>query len=136
MSLGFVLARLIDSILLALILTITSMVFGYIAMIRGRLHRVMIGDLDLMNKMHEGMIVVSKEERKLQFASKPAVKILQSEPLEASKLGVVDRSAQSDNQSNSFKDLKNPLSCLNSSDLRREIFKPTTVSVNTAASLN
>ena len=48
----------------------------------GRLSRLMLENKNLLDKMHEGLVVVSEEERNLQFASKPAIKMLLQEEKE------------------------------------------------------
>ena len=40
--------------------------------------KLIIENLNLLNKMHEGLIVVSEKERTLKFASKPAINYLNS----------------------------------------------------------
>ena len=40
----------------------------------------MTENLRLLDRMHEGSIVISEENRKLQFASKPAMRYLKQQP--------------------------------------------------------
>ena len=45
------------------------MIVTYIAQIRGKMSLLMKENLNLLNKMHEGIIVVSEKDKSLQFAS-------------------------------------------------------------------
>ena len=45
------------------------MVVTYIAQIRGKMSQLLIENLNLLNKMHEGIIVVSEKDQSLKFAS-------------------------------------------------------------------
>lgn len=42
--------------------------------------KLIIENLNLLNKMHEGLIVVSKKDRALKFASRPAIRYLNTKP--------------------------------------------------------
>ena len=55
------------------------MLLTYIAQIRGRMAYLVVENLNLLDKMHEGLIVVSKADLTLKFASKPAVRLFKSE---------------------------------------------------------
>lgn len=41
----------------------------------------MIENLNLLNKMNEGLIVISEKERTIKFASQPAVRLLKRKPM-------------------------------------------------------
>ena len=45
---------------------------------RARLRHLMQENKNLLDKMHEGIIIVSETDRSFQFASKPASKMIQS----------------------------------------------------------
>ena len=62
------------------ILAILSMTVTYIAQIRGKLTQLVKENLDLLDKMHEGLIVILEKDKSLQFASQPAVRLLKSLP--------------------------------------------------------
>ena len=55
------------------------MLLTYIAQIRGKTAYLVIENLNLLDKMHEGLIVVSKSDLSLKFASRPAVRLFNSE---------------------------------------------------------
>ena len=59
-----------------LFLTGASMLFTYGAQIRSRMTQLIIENLSLLDKMHEGLIVITESDRKLKFASTPAVRLL------------------------------------------------------------
>ena len=52
-----------------LLLVIISLTITYIARIRFRLTRLMQENLNLLDKMHEGLIVVAEDDFCLEFAS-------------------------------------------------------------------
>ena len=52
------------------------MTVTYIAQIRGKMNKLMIENLNLFNKMNEGIIVVSEKDKSLKFASQPAIRLL------------------------------------------------------------
>lgn len=59
---------------------VISMVVTYIAQLKGKMSKLMKENLNLLNKMNEGLIVVSEKDRSLQFASNPAVRLLKQLP--------------------------------------------------------
>jgi len=71
-----VIGKLLNSIVLFGIVAIAGMVVTYIAQIRGKMSQLLNENLNLLNKMHEGIVVVSEKDRSLQFASLPAVRLL------------------------------------------------------------
>ena len=64
------------ALLIFIALSFMAMVVTYIAQIRHKMNRLMGENLNLFDKMHEGIIVLSKQDRVIQFASRPAVKLL------------------------------------------------------------
>ena len=56
--------------------TLLGMVLTYIAQINGKIFKLLAENLNLLDKMHEGLIVISKKDKSLQFASRPAVALL------------------------------------------------------------
>ena len=54
-------------------LTTVSMLIAYIARIRGKLKYQAIENVNLLNRMHEGLIVLSESDLSLKFANLPAV---------------------------------------------------------------
>ena len=77
---GLVIGKLLNSIVLFGIVAIAGMVVTYIAQIRGKMSQLLNENLNLLNKMHEGIVVVSEKDRSLQFASLPAVRLLNQQP--------------------------------------------------------
>ena len=71
-----VLSKLFNVASLLLFITLLGMLVTYIAQIKGKMNQLMIENLNLLDKMHEGLIVVSEKERNLKFASNPAVRLL------------------------------------------------------------
>lgn len=55
------------------------------------MNKLILENLSLLDKMHEGLIVISEKERTIQFASKPAIFLLKQkttatqEPITTSK---------------------------------------------------
>ena len=56
------------------------MLLAYIARIRGKLSYLVIENMNLLNKMSEGLIVLSESDLSLQFASLPAVRLMKQLP--------------------------------------------------------
>ena len=52
------------------------MFVSYLAQIKGKMSHLIAENLKLLDKMHEGLIVVSESDRTIQFASKPAIRLL------------------------------------------------------------
>ena len=59
-----------------ILLTTVAMLTTYIAQIRGKISYLVVENLKLLNKMHEGLVVVSETDMSLKFASLPAIRIL------------------------------------------------------------
>ena len=53
----------------------------YIVRIRGKMGYLIIENLNLLNKMNEGLIVVDDSDFELKIASIPAIKLLKQQPL-------------------------------------------------------
>jgi len=60
-----VIGKLLSSIFLFGIASIAGMVVTYIAQIRGKMSQLLNENLNLLNKMHEGIVVVSEKDRSL-----------------------------------------------------------------------
>ena len=52
------------------------MTISYIVRIRGKLGQLVIENLNLLNKMHEGLILIDETDMNLKFASMPAINLL------------------------------------------------------------
>ena len=57
-------------------LSALAMLLTYIFKIRYKLNRLMVDNLQLFDQMHEGLIVLTEQDRDLKFASKPAINLL------------------------------------------------------------
>lgn len=57
-------------------ITILSMILTHFVQIHGTMNKLIIENLSLLDKMHEGLIVLSEKERAIQFASNPAIFLL------------------------------------------------------------
>lgn len=53
-----------------------SILIAYIVRIRGRIRYLVIENINLLNKMHEGLIVLSEHDMNLKFANLPAVNLV------------------------------------------------------------
>ena len=58
------------------VLSCLAMLVTYIAYIKGKLINFMAENINLLDRMHEGLIVISIKDKVLEFASKPAVLLL------------------------------------------------------------
>ena len=75
-TVGFVLNNLAISLALFASLNLFCMLLTYIAHIKGKLVKLLNENLKLLDRMHEGLIVISEKELCLQFASRPAIAVL------------------------------------------------------------
>jgi len=57
-------------------LSIFSMIITYIAQNRGKMNFLIIENINLLDKMHEGLVLVDEQDMDLKFATIPAVTIL------------------------------------------------------------
>ena len=55
---------------------VCSLQLTYIVTIRGRMRKLILENFTLFNKMEEGLIVLSEENYRIQFASRPAVSLI------------------------------------------------------------
>ena len=67
---------LMQPVLCFLILSILGMLVTYIVQIRGKLATLLVENLNLLNGMHEGLVMLSFNDRSLLFASTPAARLL------------------------------------------------------------
>ena len=65
-------STLVGTALMVLLATLVT----YVAVLRGNLANLMSENIKLLDKMNEGIIVLSPLQLKPVFASKPAIKIL------------------------------------------------------------
>ena len=79
-SFSMIFGKMLNGLFCFAILTILSMIVTYIAMIRGRMSKLIVENLNLLDKMHEGLIVLSESDKSIQLASKPAVYLLKQLP--------------------------------------------------------
>ena len=71
-----VLSKLFNVVSLLIFITVIGMLVTYIAHIKGKMNQLMVENLNLLDRMHEGLIVVSEKDRNLKFASDPAIRLL------------------------------------------------------------
>ena len=71
-----VIGKLANAFFAFMLITIYGMVLTYIAQIKSELVELMNENICLFDKLHEGVVVVSESDQKLQFVSKPAVNLL------------------------------------------------------------
>lgn len=71
-----IIQSLLDGIIIFIICSLISMFVSYLAYLKGKMSHLIAENLKLLDKMHEGLIVVSESDRTLQFASKPAIRLL------------------------------------------------------------
>ena len=68
-TIGLVTAKILNSAVFFVVATVLSMTITYIAQIRGKMNKLMLENLNLFNKMNEGLIVISEKDKSLKFAS-------------------------------------------------------------------
>ena len=99
-------------------LSTSSMIITYIVRIRGKMAYLVIENLNLLNKMHEGLIVVDEDNLSLQFASMPAVNLIKQSTNSTTIAANLDQSNQDGLKSSIQQD-----------DLSLPIFTPTKMSL-------
>ena len=57
-----------------------SMIITYIVQIEIKMKKILKENLKLLDKMDEGLIMISEKDKKFQFASKPAIALLKKMP--------------------------------------------------------
>ena len=133
------LSGLLDGVLCFSLLTIMSMLGTYVALLRGRMDRIMTENLGLLNRMYEGLIVLRTEDGKLSFASKPAIKILKGVCDDSVSLSdSSDRHHRSDHKLRhktrlgqlQFTGNQDASLAIDEKDIHRPIFTRTNVSIN------
>ena len=60
-------------LLAGVFLTTISMMITYIVRIRSRMSYLVVENINLLNKMNEGLVVIDNNDRSLKFANIPAV---------------------------------------------------------------
>jgi len=118
---------LINTLFCFIYSSLYAMVVTYIAQLRGKISRLMMENVNLFDKMHEGMIVVSAEDSlNLRFASKPAISLLKQKP--ESEVGgtVVVADGLSSDASKDH---------ISASDLKKKLFEPVSMTLSVAENL-
>ena len=64
-SFSMVFAKILNALFCFTILTIISMLVTYIAMLRSKMNQLMKENLNLLDKMHEGLVVLSQVDMSL-----------------------------------------------------------------------
>ena len=75
-SFNMVLGKLLNTFFVFAILTVLGMLMTYIAKIRHKLSLLVSENLNLLNKMHEGLVILTEETQKLRFANSPAINLI------------------------------------------------------------
>lgn len=114
-SIGRLLSILQIVLVAFIFLTGVAQIITYIVRIHGKMAYLILENLNLLNKMHEGLIVVEEDSNDLEMkiASLPAIRLLKQMPKTSSS---IDASLD---QSSKLK--------LSQADLNRPLFTPTTL---------
>ena len=72
----FIGARIIDLLIVTVCIVLFNMMFTYVAIIRGKNNQLFDQNIKLLDKMHEGLIVVTEKDVEIKFANKPARHLL------------------------------------------------------------
>ena len=75
-NINFIGQRIIELLIITTVLCLFSMAVTYIAIIRGKNNQLIEENLKLLDKMHEGLIVVTEKDLAIKFANKPARRLL------------------------------------------------------------
>lgn len=124
-DMSMILASLVATLLLFMVNCMFGMLVTYVVQLKGKMSQLMIENLKLLDKMHEGLIVISEKDRRLQFASKPAISIIKQMPRTDS--GLNNDSATDKNDQQTIE--------IDEKDLDKPLFNLTTVSVKTGGKI-
>jgi hypothetical protein len=104
------------------LITIYGMLLIYIVQIKSQLVDLVKENINLFDRMHEGVVLVSESDQSLQFASNPAVNLLLQEP----ERGILESNLTLNNSK---------ASSVSQKDLSKPIFYPLEVSVKNVQNL-
>ena len=76
-----VFVRLTDSLFVFIVCMTLALIITYIKLIRGRMSQLIIENINLLNKMNEGLIVVSEKNEIVKVINKPALSLLKQIPI-------------------------------------------------------
>ena len=62
---SMILASLVATLLLFMVNCMFGMLVTYVVQLKGKMSQLMIENLKLLDKMHEGLIVISEKDRRL-----------------------------------------------------------------------
>ena len=68
--------KLMDIFMCFVMLNVLNIFLMYIVQIRSKLSQLIYENLNLLDKMHEGLIVLSRSDIELKLASRPAVRLM------------------------------------------------------------
>ena len=68
--------KLMDIFICFFMMNGLNICFMYIVQIRSKLSQLINENLNLLDKMHEGLIVLSSSDMELKLASRPAVRLI------------------------------------------------------------
>ena len=69
-------SRIFNAVIATALMVLLATVVTYVAVLRGNLANLMSENIKLLDRMSEGILVLSPLKLKPVFASKPAIKIL------------------------------------------------------------
>lgn len=78
-TVGLVMNKIFNAGFGFIMLTILGMLITFIAQIKSIMNNYIKENLNLLNRMHEGIIVLAEEDRHVEFASGPAIELLKSD---------------------------------------------------------
>ena len=76
LTVGSIYFKLMNIVGLTVFVTVYSALTTYIARIEGKLKRLILQNLGLLDGMHEGIIVLSGDDKSLEFANQPAIELI------------------------------------------------------------
>ena len=72
--------KIMDILICFLLMNVLNICLMYIVQIRSKLSQLIYENLNLLDKMHEGLIVLSRSDIELKLASRPAVRLINQLP--------------------------------------------------------
>ena len=60
---------------------LAAILFLYITELHSKMHQLIDQNIKLLNGMHEGLLILSKEDKSVLFINKPAEKLLKNQSI-------------------------------------------------------
>ena len=77
--------ELASLLFLYVVITVMTFLFLYVRDLHGKMGKLIVENIKLLNRMHEGILIISKKDNSVVFANKPASEFLNNSCNESKK---------------------------------------------------